>query len=395
MDLSFSSQLLYWPHFGLFLGLILATVLFNTVVFIIVLRVLVKYYLRKIDDIDAKKQLSTSFKTLTSVVSIMFMFGLQWLFGAFTIAQASVVFQWFFVILSTLQGVFLFLYFCVLAQDSREEWLNLLSMGRHRKVKRRSVGVSSSSHSGQTRYSEQKCSSSSVTTSPDYSSATLKRNVLLATASSSSLSKGSAAEMASRRSVLFALPDPITEVKETEFVITNGNVSDHDDGKSDTSEEIENVDLSLEATTIANPATAVEVPPHIIERRFGFHQSPPPTKEVEKVDLSIAPPKRPRRTARTREPTVEVPPHVLERRRSSASFSSLTSQKPAENKLSALEEAVESKEQDDYGEEWDFDDTHFFDANDYDFGDDFTQLLNLSNITDEDCSDFDEMTSNL
>ena len=317
----------------------------------------------------------------------MFMFGLQWLFGAFTIAQASEAFQWLFVIFSTLQGVFLFLYFCVLAQDAREHWLNLLTLGR-RKLQKRSVTLSRSSHS----HNDRKHSSSSgLTTNPDYTSATLKKNILLASPSSSSrtnsIGESSASEMASRRAALFALPTSITEEKEaeTEFVITNGNVSDRDDSESDTSEEIEKVDL---CTTITNTATATEVPPHILERRFRFHHTPPATKEVEKVD----PPVTPRPIVMPKEPTVEVPPHVLERRRSSATF-----QKPAKiNEFSVLEE---TEEKDDNGEEWEIDDTasetNFYDANDFEFGDDFAQLLNMSTLTDGDFSDFEEMTSNL
>ena len=367
---------------------------FNTVVFVIVLRVLIKHYLRKIDDIDNKKKVFGTFKTFLSVVSIMFMFGLQWLFGAFTIAQASEAFQWLFVIFSTLQGIFLFLYFCVLAQDAREHWLNLLTLGR-RKLQRRSAALSRSSHSHARSNYRKHSSSSCLTTNPDYTSATLKRNILLASASSSSrtnsLSEGSAAEMASRRSVLFALPNSIKEEKETEteFVITNGNVSDRDDSESDTSEEIEKVDLC--PTIITNTATAAEVPPHILERRFRFHHTP----EVEKVDLSTAPPVTPRPIVRPKEPTVEVPPHVLERRRSSATF-----QTPAEiNGFSVLEKTLETEEKDDNGEEWEIDDTasetNFFDADDFEFGDDFTQLSNLSTLTDGDFSDFQEMTSNL
>ncbi|CAI8046619.1 hypothetical protein GBAR_LOCUS25786 [Geodia barretti] len=185
--------------------------------------------------------------------------------------------------------------------------------------------------------------------------------------------------MASRRAALFALPTSITEEKEaeTEFVITNGNVSDRDDSESDTSEEIEKVDL---CTTITNTATAAEVPPHILERRFRFHHTPLPTKEVEKVDLSTAPPVTPRPIVMPKEPTVEIPPHVLERRRSSAF------QKPAEiNELSVLEE---TEEKDDNGEEWELDDA----ANFFEFGDDFMQLLSqMSTITDGDFED----TSNL
>ena len=98
---------------------------------------------------------------------------------------------------------------------------------------------------------------------------------------------------------------------------------------------------------------------------------------------------------RPKEPTVEVPPHVLERRRSSATF-----QTPAEiNGFSVLEKTLETEEKDDNGEEWEIDDTasetNLFDGNDFEFGDDFTQLLNLSTLTDGDFSDFEEMTSNL
>ena len=372
--------------FGLFLGPVLAIVCFNTVIFVIVLRVLIKHYLRKIDDIDNKKKVFGTFKTFLSVVSIMFMFGLQWLFGAFTIAQASEAFQWLFVIFSTLQGVFLFLYFCVLAQDAREHWLNLLTLGR-RKLQRRSAALSRSSHSHARPNNQKHSSSSGLTTNPNYTSA-LKRNVLLAPPSSSSwtnsIGESSASEMASPRTALFALPNSITEEKETEteFVITNRNVSDRDDSESGMSEK---VDL---CTTITNTATAAEVPPHILERRFRFHHTPPATKEVEKVD----PPITPRPIVMPKEPTVEVPPHVLERRRSSATF-----QKPAKiNELSVLEE---TEEKDDNGEEWEIDDTasetNFYDANDFEFGDDFAQLLNMSTLTDGDFSDFEEMTSNL
>ena len=86
--------------FGLFLGPILALVLFNTVVFVLVIHVLFKHSVHKFSNMDKKQQLWGTLKTMVSVVSIMFVFGLQWLFGAFTIAKASVAFQWLFVIFS-------------------------------------------------------------------------------------------------------------------------------------------------------------------------------------------------------------------------------------------------------------------------------------------------------
>ena len=91
--------------FGMFLGPILALVLFNTVVLVLVIRVLIKHSVRKLKDKEDKEKVQGTFKTLISVASIMLMFGLQWLFGALTIAEASTAFQWLFVIFSTLQGL--------------------------------------------------------------------------------------------------------------------------------------------------------------------------------------------------------------------------------------------------------------------------------------------------
>ena len=202
--------------FGLFLGPVLALVLFNTVVFVIVLRVLIKHYLKKLKDIERKKQITGTFKTFISVVSIMFMFGLQWLFGAFTIAEASEAFQWLFVIFSTLQGLFLFLYFCVMAQDAREQWLNLLSLGK-RKMKRQSVTLSRSNT--KSHYRKQ-----------HYSSNTLKMNISSSSGSRSSLlrarsvSESSTMEIVPKKDILLALPASITEERDTEFELSNGNV---------------------------------------------------------------------------------------------------------------------------------------------------------------------------
>ena len=111
--------------FGVFLGPIFAMVLFNTVVFVLVLRVLIKHSMRKSKEAKPTQQLKATMKTMISITSIMLMFGLQWLFGALTIAEASLAFQWLFVIFSTLQGLFFFLFFCVLGKGAREEWLKL------------------------------------------------------------------------------------------------------------------------------------------------------------------------------------------------------------------------------------------------------------------------------
>ena len=125
--------------FGVFLGPIFAIILFNIVVFVLVVRVLLKHSKRKIVQASEKKKYTGTIKTLISIVSIMLMFGLSWLFGAFTISGASIVFSWLFVISNSLQGFFLFLFFCVVGKDARDEWKSLFTCGQSKKKKRRST----------------------------------------------------------------------------------------------------------------------------------------------------------------------------------------------------------------------------------------------------------------
>ena len=123
--------------FGVFLGPIFVVLLFNNVVFVLVVRVLIKHNKRKIAGSKDAKKYKNTFRTLIRIVSIMAMFGLSWLFGAFTINHASIVFSWLFVIFNSLQGFVLFLFFCVIGKDAREEWKNLFTCGRYKKRKLR------------------------------------------------------------------------------------------------------------------------------------------------------------------------------------------------------------------------------------------------------------------
>ena len=123
--------------FGVFLGPIFAILLFNIVVFVLVIRVLLKHSRRKIVGATDGKKYKGTLKTLISIVSIMVMFGLSWLFGAFTISGASIVFSWLFVIFNSLQGFFLFLFFCVVGKDARDEWKSFFTCGQSKRKKRK------------------------------------------------------------------------------------------------------------------------------------------------------------------------------------------------------------------------------------------------------------------
>ena len=276
------------------MGPILALVLFNSVVFVIVINVLLKHFRRRIADLDKKAQAMSALKTLISVISIMFMFGMQWLFGAFTIADASKPFQWLFVIFSTLQGVFLFIFFVALNQEAREEWLNIFSFGHRKKPRHTSISQATRpNRNNRSTYS------------------TSKRDTSYRTFSLSSAGD-SAVEMKEYRKKLFMAP-PTSVSQETEFVIENdaadheshhssieeihkvdlASEENHDQNVDLASEEIEKVDLASEGMDDSSNKPSIEVPEHILQRRSTFSSS------------------RPRD-----QPSMEVPEEVLQRRSS-------------------------------------------------------------------------------
>ena len=114
--------------FGAFLLPILAIVLFNFVIFVMVIKILIKHS-RKVYTSQDKKKIDGVKKLLVSTFGIMFIFGLSWVFGALTISEASETFQYLFTIFTSLQGFFLFLFLCVLGKEARNSWTQLLCRG--------------------------------------------------------------------------------------------------------------------------------------------------------------------------------------------------------------------------------------------------------------------------
>ena len=263
------------------------------VIFVIVLRVLIRHCYRKVVDMQKAKRAQATFKTFTSVVLISFMFGLQWIFGAFTIAEASLAFQWLFVIFSTLQGFFLFLFFCAFTEDAREEWFNLLSCGKRRGRKR-----TTSTSQGNLR---DKRTSSTSSTSKGTQSSTLQKGAL------SSISEDSTLEMhpTKMRNLLLAMPSPISESRESE-VIENKAANDALDNTSNEQANLAS-DHSMDLEASRNVVPQFEVPEHVLERRRFNNTS------NEQVDLA-SDHSMDLETSRNVVPQFEVPEHVLERR---------------------------------------------------------------------------------
>ena len=71
---------------------------------------------------------------IISISGIMVMLGISWLSAALTITvrEVNLAGQVIFVISTSFQGFYLFLFLCILNQEARESWRELLSGGRYK-----------------------------------------------------------------------------------------------------------------------------------------------------------------------------------------------------------------------------------------------------------------------
>ena len=73
---------------------------------------------------------------MISIVGLMVIFGLTWLFGALTVREASTAFQYLFVIFNGFQGFFFFVVICLIGKDGREFWSYVITNSLRRKSKK-------------------------------------------------------------------------------------------------------------------------------------------------------------------------------------------------------------------------------------------------------------------
>ena len=127
--------------FGAFLGPIFAVLLFNTFIFVSIVVTLIKHHRNKTGRVRDKKHDKSNIRLLLSLMGIMFLFGVTWIFAAFTVREASLVFQIIFAVLNSFQGFFIFLFFCALSRDVRQLWMQLIFRNKY------SLNLTSTGHS--------------------------------------------------------------------------------------------------------------------------------------------------------------------------------------------------------------------------------------------------------
>ena len=110
--------------FGIVLGPIFAILLFNMVIYFVVGGVLIIHATKK--PVTKEKSLKTTIlKTFINMICVMLLFGLSWIFAAFSVKETEYVFEVLFTVFNATQGFFIFVFICLFNQEIRQEWFHL------------------------------------------------------------------------------------------------------------------------------------------------------------------------------------------------------------------------------------------------------------------------------
>ena len=113
--------------FVTFLTPVLTVFIFNGVIFVLVTKVIFQHsFMSMSAKSKSKRSIKQTKRFILSLFGIMTLFGLTWIFAAFTISGASTAFQYLFAICNSLQGFLIFIFFSVIPKDARQSWVDLL-----------------------------------------------------------------------------------------------------------------------------------------------------------------------------------------------------------------------------------------------------------------------------
>lgn len=118
---------------GAFLAPLLAIILFNVVIFVCVIVVLIKHVKSSAELKNRSVSKEETIRLVLSTFGVMSLFGLTWLFAILTFSTPGLrdTFQIFFTFFNSFQGLFIFLFVCVMSSDVREEWKGLFKIKVH------------------------------------------------------------------------------------------------------------------------------------------------------------------------------------------------------------------------------------------------------------------------
>nr|KAG5695718.1 hypothetical protein BaRGS_004463 [Batillaria attramentaria] len=101
--------------YAAFVGPVCLILLLNLVSFVLVLRVIL--------GLTDKQETSQAAQKLRRAIGVVVLLGLTWVFGLLSIEDTSqIVFNYLFAVFNSLQGLFIFLFYCVFNKNTRAIW---------------------------------------------------------------------------------------------------------------------------------------------------------------------------------------------------------------------------------------------------------------------------------
>ena len=116
--LYFSCWLSRIPFYAAFLGPVALLIIVNSVVFVFVMRQIINRSSNKL----TKTEVSSTKVRLRGTISVIVLLGLTWIFAIFAVGDFGIIFHYLFAILNSLQGLFIFIFYCFLKNDVRNLW---------------------------------------------------------------------------------------------------------------------------------------------------------------------------------------------------------------------------------------------------------------------------------
>ena len=108
---------------------------FNIVIVAIAFRVLIKQNRKKFFQGGSKHLVRMNYRNFISLMWLIVLFGLGWVFGLLTIRDVSPVFRYLFVILNGFQGFYFFIFICLNQKEARDFWALILTIGHFKITK--------------------------------------------------------------------------------------------------------------------------------------------------------------------------------------------------------------------------------------------------------------------
>lgn len=81
------------------------------------------------------KNRSEAMQRLKRAFGIMILMGLTWIFGAFAVSDARLAFQYFFAVCNSLQGLAIFVFYCLSQKNVRDAWFAFVTCDTRSELK--------------------------------------------------------------------------------------------------------------------------------------------------------------------------------------------------------------------------------------------------------------------